>query len=89
MNKRTSEHRAPWAFEEPRRVIDHKLMVSYYEKQGILQFGFLNTNEQGDRKMGQRRISLRRSRLDPEAARLLRDVFQEWLDKQEEETSTG
>ena len=79
--------RAPyWLEEQPLVLIAGNLSLTYFEKTGVLQVGFLVEAENGRRRIG-RRMSLRKEKLQntPRALFLMRDIFKKWA----EEITTG
>lgn len=75
--------RAPyWREEQPLVLIAGNLSLTFFEKSGVLQVGFLVEDENGRRRIG-RRISLRKEKLQntPRALFLLRDVFKKWAEE--------
>lgn len=79
--------RAPyWQEEQPLVLIAGNLSLTFFEKSGALQVGFLVEGKNGRRRIG-RRMSLRKEKLQetPRALFLLRDIFKRWA----EEITTG
>lgn len=68
-----------WREEQPLVLIAGNLSLTFFEKSGVLQVGFLVEAENGRRRIG-RRMSLRKEKLQetPRALFLLRDVFARW-----------
>jgi hypothetical protein len=71
---------AYWMAEDPLVLNADNLRLEFYEMAGVLQIGFLVTDETGRRRVG-RRISLRKDRILPKALFLLRDVFARWAEE--------
>lgn len=78
----TERARAPyWGDEQPLIMVAGNLQITYFEKNGALQIGFLKFDEFGNKRIT-RRISLRRDIISktPRALYFLRDVFENWSD---------
>src|SRR5690554_3140133 len=73
---------AYWMAEDPLVLNADNLHLELYEVAGVLQIGFLVTDETGRRRVG-RRISLRKDRILPKALFLLRDIFARWAEETE------
>ena len=78
----TTTRASYWQEEQPLVLIAGNLSLTFFERTGVLQVGFLVEDENGRRRIG-RRISLRKERLQktPRALFLMRDVLKKWADE--------
>ena len=78
-----------WEDEQPLVMIANNLHISYFEENGVLQIGFITTDEQGQRRLG-RKISLRKEVISktPRALFFLRDVFKNWSREYDENSKS-
>lgn len=78
----TTTRAAYWQEEQPLVLIAGNLSLTFFEKSGVLQVGFLVEDENGRRRIG-RRISLRKEKLQqtPRALFFLRDIFKKWAEE--------
>lgn len=71
-----------WQEEQPLVLIAGNLSLTFFERTGVLQVGFLVEDENGRRRIG-RRISLRKEKLQqtPRVLFFMRDVLKKWADE--------
>ncbi len=80
---------AYWQEEQPLVLIAGNLSLTFFERTGVLQIGFLVTDAQGQRRLG-RKISLRKEVISktPRALFFLRDVFKNWSREYDENSKS-